>query len=224
MEVQRLLIVAMTTPAPGAPGATAPRQSVRARWRDPRLLFGIVLVVTSIVVGVRVVAAFDDSVSYWAVSSDVRTGEAVTRDDLVASEARLSDDGGYLRVDEELPARLDEMRWGTDASAGTLIAHDDWIGPDAHDVVDVPVLALAGSYPHDLASGDVVDVWVHSGGEDPGEATVVLSSVRVASLGDPAESMSGVGRTIVLAVEGEEPAGADLGALAGGEILVIRRP
>lgn len=202
----------------------APRRTARARWKDPRLLLGIVLVLTSVVVGVRVIASFDDSLEYWALADDVRVGDTVTREQLVPVTARLSVDASYLRVDDELPARLADLRWSGDASAGTLIARDSWQPRDQMRVVEVPVLVQAGSFPHDLSVGDLVDVWVGSDTDGIDASTRVLSEVRVASVGDSAETLAGIGRTVVLAVEDDEPEGADLGLLAAGDVLVVRRP
>lgn len=203
-----------------------PRRTARARWKDPRLLFGIVLVLTSVVVGARVVASFDDADEYWALAHDVRAGDPVTRDDLRIVSARLSDDTAFLAVDDELPARLEDLRWATDASGGVLVTADAWRHHSDARIVEIPVLVQVGSLPHDLVAGDVVDVWVAPSVAD-GEtaaATLVLQSVRIGSVSDRTESLSGLGQTVILAAEDDEPDGADLALLTTGDVVLVRRP
>lgn len=214
----------MAAPSSGAIGAMAPRRTARPRWKDPRLLLGIVLVLTSVVLGARVIASFDDAERYWALAHDVRAGDTVAPEQLIAVDARLAGgDAAYLRVDEELPARLDELRWSTDVSSGALVAQDYWQDQAELSVLEVPVLAQVGALPHDLTAGDLVDVWVSLGDEAAADTVQIWSAVRIASVGDPAETMAGLGRTVLLAVEDSAPSGADLGRLAAGDVLLVRR-
>ena len=49
----------------------------RPGWRDPRILVGLVIVAASVLVGVKVLAAADDSVGVWAVRKDLPAGTRV---------------------------------------------------------------------------------------------------------------------------------------------------
>ena len=86
-------------------------------WRDPRLWVGVAIVAACVVAGARLLAAADDTVAVWAVSSDLGPGDQVTADDLVSERVRFADDADldrYFTVDDELPAdlELDPRRGG----------------------------------------------------------------------------------------------------------------
>ena len=54
-----------------------PTRHRRPGWRDPRILVGLVIVAASVLVGVKVLAAADDSVGVWAVRKDLPAGTRV---------------------------------------------------------------------------------------------------------------------------------------------------
>ncbi|MFT4300053.1 MAG: hypothetical protein QM597_10510 [Aeromicrobium sp.] len=197
------------------------------RWRDPRLLAGVVLVVGAMVVGARLVAAADDTVSYWAVADDVRAGDPVSADDLVAVEARLSGAAAeaHLRSDAELPKRLDDLTWAGDFAAGTLVSEASWNG-DAGSHGHLPISVQTGYFPNDLKAGDRVDVWV---GPAPGEGTaeaavVTVEDVRVIDPGQVESLGASVTRTIVVDLGDTVLVGDQVAALAAGHVTVVRVP
>ena len=51
---------------------------VRSRWLDPRLVTGLLLVLGSVVVGTRVVAAADDTVPVLVAAADLAPGQPLT--------------------------------------------------------------------------------------------------------------------------------------------------
>lgn len=203
------------------------RRVVVRRWRDPRLLAGVVLVVGATALGARVVVEADDTIEYWAVSHDVRAGETVARDDLVATRVRL--DGAsadaYVRVDDELPGDLDALRWSDDLGAGSLVDRDAWAtGGESRG--HLPVSVQTGFLPADLRIGDLVDVWV---GPGPGEtadlpAARFASGLRVLDAGETETLGASVTRTVVLDLGSETLRGEQVAAIAAGHVTLVRVP
>src|SRR4051794_29363305 len=69
----------------------------RPRWLDVRLVTGILLVLISVVVGARVVAAADTSEPVWVAAHDLAPGTQLSPDDLVRGRVHLyGQDGRYL--------------------------------------------------------------------------------------------------------------------------------
>ncbi|GAA1736774.1 hypothetical protein [Aeromicrobium alkaliterrae] len=208
-------------------GAPAARRVEVRRWRDPRLLGGVVLVLGATTLGARVLAQADDTVAYWAVADDVRAGDPVQRDDLVATHVQLGGDvaGAYVRVDDELPAALDDLRWSSDLGPGALVAPNSWQAEEptrGH----LPVSVQTGSFPADLAVGDLVDVWV---GPGPGEsveapAERVATGLRVVQAGESETLGASVTRAIVLDLGQETLAGDQVAAVAAGHVTLVRVP
>ena len=204
----------------------ARRVAVR-RWRDPRLLAGVVLVVGATVLGARVVVEADDTVEYWSVSHEVRAGETVDRDDLVVARVRL--DGAsadaYVRASEELPGELGTLRWTDDLDRGSLVAHEAWAtGGESRG--HFPVSVQTGFLPADLGAGDVVDIWV---GPGPGEPTDVpaarfASGLRVLDAGESETLGASVTRTVVLDLGSETLRGEQVAAIAAGHVTLVRVP
>ena len=59
---------------------SAVRRAVRHQrpgWRDPRILVGVVIVAASVLAGVKILTAADDTVAVWAVRSDLPSGSRV---------------------------------------------------------------------------------------------------------------------------------------------------
>ena len=65
------------------------RRLSRPRWRDHRLMIGVLLVVICVVIGARVVAAADRSRSWISVRSDLPAGHVLTASDLTTTSGRL---------------------------------------------------------------------------------------------------------------------------------------
>lgn len=140
-----------TKDAPTAPRATS------TGWRDPRLWIGVALVAASILVGVKVIGAADDTIEVWAVRSDLAKGQEVGSGDLVVKRVHLADDADlYVHADEELPdgATLERA-----VGAGELLP-EGALGDGEEALVEL-VMPLTTQYvPQDLAKGDQISVWV----------------------------------------------------------------
>jgi len=205
-------------------------------WRDPRLIAGVLIVVASTALGGWAIAAADHTVAYWATRGSVRAGDPVHRDDLAVVHAKVPSRTarGLLRTDEALPARITDLRWATDAHAGTLVTSEALV-PRGR-AMELPVTAAAGGVPADLRSGDRVDVWAvpdsaGSGGAGSGSeaatqagsrARRVLSKVRVVSRSSTSGISGGPGVTLVVDVAGTKLDAALMGALSTQRLTVVR--
>lgn len=140
--------------------ATTPPPAQRLRapsWRDPKLVVGLLLVLTSVVVGGRVVAAADRTVAVWAARSTLASGDAVGPGALTAVRVRLDDAvARYLPADEPVPGGLVALRT---LGPGELVP----VGAvgDAAALERTPLgLPYEGPLPTGLVKGARVDVWI----------------------------------------------------------------
>lgn len=63
----------------------------RPRWRDPRLLIGIVLVLLSVIAGMLVVARLAATTTVLVARADVVVGDTLQADDFTIAELRLGE-------------------------------------------------------------------------------------------------------------------------------------
>ncbi|MCW2747217.1 MAG: hypothetical protein JWP10_359 [Nocardioidaceae bacterium] len=189
---------------------------------------GIVLVLVSTVVAARWAATQDDRVAYWSLRADVRSGQPVSRSDLVKARVRL--DGGsqdqYVRVVDEFPAALSALEWSHDLRSGELVRVASLRAIDSQPAGELPLKVAIGAFPNDLQSGDLVDVWVSPPqGDVVGDATKVLPRVRILDLGGDSNSVGGaLAKTVVVAlVTNTDPAKA-LAAVGRGTVTLVRVP
>ena len=212
----------------GSGSATPVRRFEASPWRDPRLIAGVLIVVASTALGGWAIAAADHTVTYWATSGSVRAGDPVHRDDLAVVRAKVPSRTarGLLRTDEALPARISDLRWASDARAGTLVTSEALV-PRGR-AVELPVTAAAGGVPADVRSGDRVDVWAvpdgaaSGGAEASARARRVLSKVRVVSRSSTSGISGGPGLTLVVDVAGTKLDAALMGALSTQRLTVVR--
>ncbi|WP_050760885.1 hypothetical protein [Aeromicrobium marinum] len=210
-------------------GARPARRLQLRRWRDPRLLAGVLVLLTTTTVGARWVATSDDTVQYWMLADAVTAGDPVQRADLVATSVRWSDSTaeGYLAVDDDLPAALGSLRWTRDGRAGDLLDRAAvQVGGD-RTTREVPLNVTVGAFPPGLARGQLVDVWVGPGpGDDSVEpAVLVLDGVRVLQAGEPSSSVgTELSRTVVVDAGDAGVDGGQVARLASGHVTVVGVP
>ncbi|WP_454852888.1 hypothetical protein [Promicromonospora soli] len=161
---------APAAPAPALEGQGLPAPAAarlrRPRWRDPRLLTGIVIVALSVALGSWVVSSASRTVPVFVADGALTPGEPVTADALRVADVRLgAGTGRYLAADEPLPADLVALRVVDDGELVPLTA----LGADA-DVRSVAV-PVASGLSERIRSGAVVDLWfVPDAPVTPGEA------------------------------------------------------
>ena len=128
-------------------------------WLDTRLVLGVLLVLTSVVVGARVLSSADRSQTVWATTRDLAPGTQLTEGDLTRMRVRLfSHSENYVRGSGPAPTGY-FLRRGV--GAGELLPFNALTKPGADlsfRYLTVPV--ERGHLPPDLRSGAQVDVYV----------------------------------------------------------------
>ena len=199
------------------------------RWLDARLVLGVLLVLVSVVVGARVLAAADDSQSVWVATRDLAAGSTLSSGDLRPGRVRLAELGDrYLLAGGAAPLGYLLQRG---IGAGELLPRQGLVRPDSPAVSlrDVSVPVTAGHLPDDLRAGQQVDVYVTPGsptGAPTGTAAatrVVLSGVTVA-LRPRAGGLATAGAAgVVLSVPSADAA-ALVTAVQAGAVDLVRVP
>lgn len=149
---------APVAPAPPGLGEGLPEPVVarlrRPRWRDPRLLTGIVIVALSVALGSWVVSAASRTVPVFVADGALTPGTPLTADALRAVDVRLgTGTGSYLAADEPLREDLVVLRVVDDGELVPLSA----LGAGA-DVRSVAVPVVSGLSDR-IRAGAVVDLW-----------------------------------------------------------------
>jgi hypothetical protein len=170
-----------TTPGPAAhvPGS-APRRVRPPRWLDLRLVLGVLLVLGSVLLGARVVAAADATVPVWSAAGDLAAGTVLTAGDLVAVDVRLDDVAGATRPDGRTLARA--------VRSGELLPRTALEEPA--ELVQLALPVQAGYVPPGLDRGQVVDVYAVA---DPAAGATGAGDVSVALVvaAAPVQAISG---------------------------------
>lgn len=128
----------------------------RGRWLDPRLVIGLVLVVTSVLGVGWVVSAADSGTTVYAADSALSAGERISAGDLVEHEVRLGASlGRYLEVGA-LPE--DGAIVTRSIGAGELVPRSAVGDPAGSRVVSL-VVSPTGDLARSVAPGAVVELW-----------------------------------------------------------------
>lgn len=149
------------------------------RWRDPRVLIGVFLVLASIAGTWAVITRVAASVTVWSAVEPLVPGSVVEPEDVTAVEVRLADTAGlYLSVGAPIPAGSTVR---TTIGAGELVPADAVVRPSdlSGRVVSVDV---DGSVPADVARGSRVDLWATPVDTEELDPVRLLSGVDVISL------------------------------------------
>jgi hypothetical protein len=147
------------------PGVTDTPASPRANrlatpgWLDARLVLGVLLVLTSVVVGARVLSSADRSQTVWATTRDLAPGTQLTDRDLTRMRVRLfGHSQNYVRGSGPAPTGY-FLRRGV--GAGELLPFNALTRPGADlSFRSLTVPVRRGHLPPDLRSGAQVDVYV----------------------------------------------------------------
>ena len=135
-------------------------------WRDTRLVVGVVLVLLSMAIGAKVVAAADDTIPMYAAAASLVPGQPVTQSDVKRVDVQLgANRSRYVAADHDIAPdtfALRAVRPGELLPSSALGTRSDVnLKP-----VSVPVDRGAAAQ---LAAGSIVDVWVNA--KDPSSAT-----------------------------------------------------
>lgn len=214
-------------PAPAStevpPGPT-PRRVRPPQWLDLRLVLGLLLVLGSVLLGARVVAAADATVPAWAAVGDLAPGTVLTSADLVSVDVRLDDTAdAYLSSSTRPEGRTLSRAVG----AGELVPRSALTEPD--DLVQVALPVQAGYVPPSLQRGQLVDVYAVA---DPaagatavadGSVTRVVASAPVQAISGRSEGVLSTPTTtvqVVVSVAADEASGV-LAAIGGRPLVVV---
>jgi Flp pilus assembly protein CpaB len=222
---------------PAVAGDPSPRASrlARARWTDTRLLLGVLLVMTSVVAGSRVLAGATRTQQVWAARHDLAAGLRLTSQDVELRPVRLDSLAKeYLSAQGRSPAGSVLAR---PVSAGELLpaaaVRPTSQPADVRRQVTVPVAAF--HYPADLGRGQLVDVYVTPGSDAsaaaavgagspaaPAVPTLVLADALVVNVEDTGTAFGGGSSSvgIVLSVPADDVTAVVAGLHQGSVDLV----
>jgi SAF domain len=227
--------VSATRTVPTAPGATtpgtvapvpgsAPRRVRPPRWLDLRLVLGVLLVLGSVLLGARVVAAADATVPVWSAAGDLAAGTVLTGGDLVAVDVRLDDvAGAYLATS----TRPEGRTLARAVRSGELLPRTALEEPA--ELVQLALPVQAGYVPPGLDRGQVVDVYAvadpAAGATGAGDASValVVAAAPVQAISGRTDGVLSTATTTVQVVVSvpADRAPAVLGAIGGRPLVVV---
>ncbi|MBO0827855.1 MAG: hypothetical protein J2P24_08740 [Streptosporangiales bacterium] len=181
------------TTSPTRRGGTAERSATPAasrvrgpRWKDPRLVVGILLVLVSVAVGARLFTTADRTTAVWAAARDLDAGTVLTAGDVVQKRVRLLDTASRYVAGDQSPVGYALTRA---VGAGELLPAAAIQAPGKggdHRLVTVGV--DRDRLPPGLSGGARVDVYVtrkDSGGETDSPAVLVVPGANVATAPQP---------------------------------------
>lgn len=158
---------------PAPPAARLRRPS----WRDTRLLVGVMLVLASVAVGARVVAAADDTVAVYAAATALPEGSRVEPVSLRVVRVRLTGaTAAYLGPAQALPADAVLLRT---VGAGELVPAAA-VGTAAALTRRPVTIPLDDGVPAGFVVGGRLDVWVSARQPDAGTGPRYGAPQRVA--------------------------------------------
>jgi hypothetical protein len=219
------------SPARSGTGFAAPstptQRNRRARWKDGRLVLGVLLVAVSALAGAKLLSAADDTTAVWAAGRDIPAGTRLNSDDLTSVRVRFTSSdaaGQYVAADADLKG-LVAVR---PISAGEFVPRQAAISQADSERTEVPLSIQTGRLPSDTTAGDQVDIWVvpkaGNGQEQP--ARRLWGKVRVVQIDSAKGVAGGSARRQVLV--GLTPADVSklpsaLAAIGAGEPVLVRR-
>ena len=196
-------------------------------------MLGVLLVAVTTLLGARVLASADETVSVWQVKRALPAGSRISADDLDSTRVRFTSDevsGRYVPADSQLEGMVVTRQ----LEPGEFVPRDATASQLDADRTEVPLSVQAGRLPADLGVGDQVDVWVvpksDSGGnsreqkEPPAER--VWEKVRVIQV-DTAKGVAGSSarRQVLVTLDKEQTAKLPRGLaqVGNGEPVLVRR-
>ncbi|HEX6327767.1 MAG TPA: hypothetical protein VFZ72_14440 [Jiangellaceae bacterium] len=202
-------IVADAEQRPGrqVPAATDLQSPPAARLRPPqwfsvRMIVGVLIVLVSVVAGVRVISAADQTVPVLVATADLVPGQPLTSELVEVQSVRI-EHGVDTYLTGEVGSGYVVVR---PVGSGELLPSAA-ISPAA-EVPEVRYVTLpldAAELPHGISPGDVVDVWTTPLDDGPA-ATLLLPAVSVtaASAGGGGFADASRQAQVTLAVTGDD--------------------
>jgi hypothetical protein len=147
-------------------GATAGMMRLRRpRWRDPRLIVGIILVVASVVMGAVLVSRLSETTSVLIARSAIVPGDPLEAADLVAVDLRLGDQVDHYVGDlEAIPEGAVATRT---IRAGELVPRSA-VGQSTDVPLRPVVLPVEAAVAESVVPGATVELWHTAPAADDG--------------------------------------------------------
>lgn len=207
-------------PVPPAPSA---RLSL-SRWRDPRLVLGLLIVAGSVLLGSWALAAADDTVTRWGVRVALPAGVRIEAEDLERREVRFADGASdpYLPITADVVGRVVSRSVGV----GELLPAAVVAATTASSRLQLPLTVDQTGIPGAVRRGSVVDVWLAPRDPHPDgtRARRVLREVVVLEVPDPADPLAPTSvQSVVVAVDERDDVAAVLGAAVDGQLVLTLR-
>jgi hypothetical protein len=196
----------------------------RARWKDGRLVLGVLLVAITALAGAKLLSSADDTTTIWAADRDLPAGTKLSSGDLTSVRVRFtsSDEADrYVDADANLKGLVVVRAIG----AGEFVPREAAVTQTENDRTELPLSVAAGRLPSDTAVGDQVDVWVVPKDQDQ-PAKKLWDTIRVVQVDTVKGVAGGTARRQVLVAL--DPADlprlpAALAAMSSGEPVLVRR-
>ena len=214
-----------TDPAP-SPSPAAVRSGA-SRWRDPRLLVGVVVVAVCTLLGARVLASADDTVAVWAARDALGRGQPVSAALVVRRQVRFADQADadrYLSANADLPAGAVASR---PVGAGELLPRAALGRSHDSPTTQVPLSVPADAVPATVRTGSSVDVWVTpqrpaGSASASARSRLVFDDVPVVAVPDESGSLGpATTRQVIVGVPtGTARLAESIAALAAGDVLL----
>ncbi len=219
-----------TRPAVFGQDTSSPQAArlVRPRWLDPRLVTGLLLVLGSVVVGTRVIAAADDTVPVLVATSDLAPGQPLTAAMVETRQVRLEGTLDLYHTGEVGDGYVVVRQ----VSAGELLPRSSVTAATDTDAVRYVTVAVpVAEVPAGLRPGAVVDVWRAQPEQgDVRTAGRLLAGVSVTAVDSGGDGLAGTGSLarVTLAVAADtggdlDDAVAELVAAARGGLVYLAR-
>lgn len=195
----------------------------RARWKDGRLLLGVLLVAITALAGAKLLSTADDTTAVWAAKRDMPIGTTISGDDLTTMTVRFTSDSAaaqYVAADADLKGLVVTRP----ISKGEFVPRQAATTKSDSQHTELPLSIATGRLPSDTAVGDHVDVWVVPK-DQPAKALWV--GVRVVQI-DSVKGVAGSSarRQVLIGLEQAEDLKrlpATLALMSTGEPVLIRR-
>jgi hypothetical protein len=187
---------------------------------------GVLLVLTAVVVGAKVMAAADDTQQLWAADRDIPAGTVLTSADVHRTRVHFTDDTArrYLTAAKPFPSG---SRLVSDVAAGDLVPRSALADAGSAPALQLPLGVTAAGIPAGLAVGDHVDVWVApspTSSTSRGQVTSrrILSDVVVASLGEQGLGGLTTARQVLVSLDSGTDVASVLDAVSGASVVLVR--
>jgi hypothetical protein len=214
--------MSLSTPASALTTAPAARLR-RPSWRDPRFLIGVFLVLASVAVGSRVVAAADHTVPVYAARTTLAVGTPLRDDVLEVVRMRITgSSAAYLDAGQAVPAGQVLLRA---VGVGEPVPRSAVVPAASLDQRPVSI-PMEGAPPEGVSAGGLVDVWASEKAVDAGQENyrppeLIAQRVAVFHVDQPDSSLGGDRNTVIEVLLPPEDLSPVLDALANDARLAV---